>query len=418
MRATEPRPYSRGKFKDLLLAQLFPLLSSVLTTFVTAAVLGVAERGTLSLIVSAASLVGAIAFLSIQVGVVRTYRLGDDTSPRRGVLVVTVIGAGIFIAGTVVALAAPSLKVGQFDAMMIWLVCSGGALATVNLGVLRIRQGLGQSALYRNAWLIQSIVYPLLGIPTAIVTHSAYATVLCWFAALLTSTIFVLAHRVPRRVGERTTGPRASLGRIIGDSAAAHTGVVGQQLMHTADIVVLGFFATASAVGLYSVAVPIAGLIWVVSEALSLLAFDLSGGGTAAEAAQHRAHLARQNLLFGVVAAVLIGTATYILLPIVLPAYAAAVPLVLLLLPGVVVQGYARITLSSIMAHARHRMLVLIGVVSASLCVIYVPAVIFFGAMGAAAASTIVYTLQTIFVFLIVRERLVAPIRVSADGPS
>ncbi len=414
---SEPTRSIRGKFTNLLMAQVFPLLSSVITTFVTAAVLGVAERGTLALIVSAAGLIGAVAFLSIQVGVVRSYRLGDLSSPRRGGLLVSAIAFAVFVLGSVVALSLPSLQVGQFTAPMLLLVSCGGALVTVNLGILRIRQGLGQSALYRNAWLIQSLVYPVLGIPVAILTRSAYATVLCWFVAIIASTVFVLFHRAPHPSGTTSTH-RTPLSRIIGDSAAAHTGVVGQQLMHSADVVVLGFFASATAVGLYSVAVPIAGLIWVVSEALSLLAFDVSGRSTADQAARNLDRLARLNLLFGVVAAVVIAIASFTLLPLILPAYKDAAPLVLLLLPGVVVQGYARIALSSIMAHARRRTLVTIGVVSAALSLLYIPAVMLFGAVGAAAGSTIIYALQTLFVFLIVRRRRTAPEPVAAGEAS
>ena len=407
----------RAKFSNLLMAQLFPLLSSVITTFVTAAVLGVAERGTLSLIVSAAGLIGAIAFLSIQVGVVRSYRTGDLSSPRRGGLLVSGIALVVFVSGSIVALTVPSLRVGQFTAPMLFLVSCGGALVTWNLGVLRIRQGLGQSTLYRNAWLIQSVVYPVLGIPVAILTRSAYATVLCWFVALVSSTIFVLCHRAPHEPGAQSTY-RTPLSRIVGDSAAAHTGVVGQQLMHSADVVVLGFFASATAVGLYSVAVPIAGLIWVVSEALSLLAFDVSGRSTADQAARNLGRLARLNLLFGIAAAVVIAIASFTLLPLILPAYRDAAPLVLLLLPGVVIQGYARIALSSMMAHSRRRTLVVIGVVSASLSLLYIPAVIMFGAVGAAAGSTVIYALQTLFVFLVVRRQKRVPQTVAAGEAS
>ena len=81
-----------------------------------------------------------------------------------------------------------------------------------------------------------------------------------------------------------------------------------------------------------------------------------------------------------------------------------AVQLILILLPGVLVQGYARIGLASIVTSGANRALILIGLSSALLCAFYIPFVHAGGVMGAAIASSAIYGLQPVVVFLVVRN--------------
>jgi len=191
---------------------------------------------------------------------------------------------------------------------------------------------------------------------------------------------------------------------ILKTSIAAHIGVSGQQLLLRADVIILGLMASASTVGIYSVAVPIAGLIWVFSEALSLVAFD--SGAIRASVAQRRANrfeLMRLNLVISLVGSVIIGLCSIFFIPLLLPEYARAVPLILILLPGALIQGYARIGLSSILVTGTKTMLISIGIASALLSALYIPFVHAFGATGAAISSTLIYALQTLVVFLVIR---------------
>jgi O-antigen/teichoic acid export membrane protein len=392
------------KLTDLFFAQLFPLVSSVLTTFATATILGVAGRGELALVLAASSLVGALGFLSLQVGIVRAYRMGDLSAPRRGFILAIMVASIVLAIAAGIGFLVPDVQIGLFDAPVILLVGCGGALAIVNLVVMRTRQGIGDSRVYRDAWLIQSIIYPLFGIPVALAFHSPTLVVFCWYLALVSSTIFAYPRGVDRAT-EASVADRVPASEVFKTSIAAHVGVAGQQLLHSADVVILGLMASANAVGIYSVAVPIAGLIWMFSEMLSLTAFDM--GARRASLAQHRTHrfeLLRLNLVVGFAGAVLIGLGSIVFIPLLLPEYAKAVPLILILLPGVLIQGFARIGLSSILVTGSKTMLVSIGIASALLSTLYVPFVHAFGATGAAAASSIIYTLQALVVFLIIRK--------------
>ena len=335
------------KVVDLFLSQLVPLLSSMLMTFATATILGVSGRGELALVLSASGLVGALGYMSLQVGIVRAYRMGDMSAPRRGFAIASMSSASILACGVITIIFAPDLRVGLFDAPKIFMIACGGGLLIFNLVILRTRQGLGGSRVFRNASIIQATIFPAFGVPVAIALHSPTMIVLCWYLAIASSTIYALRNPADRAI-ETPLPEHVPTSEILKSSIAAHIGVSGQQLMFRADIVVLGFMASATSVGIYSVAVPIAGVTWVFSEALSLMSFD--AGARRESFAQRRAHrldLIHLNLLVSFVVAVAIGLSSIFFIPLILPEYTRAIPLILILLPGIVIQGCARIGLSS-----------------------------------------------------------------------
>jgi O-antigen/teichoic acid export membrane protein len=387
----------RSKLVDLLLSQVVPLAASSLMTLATALILGSAGRGELALVLSGGALLGALGFLSLHVGIVRAYREGDATAPLRGWLIGAMIALTIFAAGWCLFLNAPALQLGLFNRATVLLIALGGGLVLFNLVVLRTRQGLGDSRVFRNSWFLQSILFPVVGIPVALLSHSSYLVALCWYLALAASTIYGMTAKSER--GRLGSPKRVSSGRIVTNSLAAHTGTVGQQLLFRGDVVVLGFLASASSVGIYSIAMPIAGLIWVFSEALSLLAFD-SGDRHTSPGKRHRdrRQLVKANFIYGGAGAVVVGLGSWLLLPLFLPQFSAAVPIILILLPGVLIQGWARIGLSSILTTGSVRAPVTIGIFSAGLSVLYIPFVMHWGVVGAAVASTFIYCLQTLVV--------------------
>jgi O-antigen/teichoic acid export membrane protein len=399
------RTPSMSKAIDLVLSQVVPFALAAITTFATAGILGTADRGRLALILSTGGLIGAIGFLSLHVGIVHATVRGDRTATRRGWSVGASIAIAVLVVGVVggffIPLSADSATL--YGRYTVVFAAIGGALVLFNLVVLRTRQGLGASRTFRNAWFIQSAVFPLIGLPVAVITHDPYAVAVCWFIALVASTIYA-AFRTGHEVNaaEPLHVPTRS---IVATALASHVAVLGQQLLFRGDIVVLGFFVSAQQLGIYSVAAPIAGMIWVFSEALSLLAFDTGGKvQTAEEARSRRRRLVAINAIVGGIGAVIVGLLSWLLIPLFLPAYVDAIPLILILLPGVVVQGYARITLSSVLTSGDRRAPLWIGVGSALLSVVYIPLSALLGIVGAAIASTIIYALQSVLVAIVVRR--------------
>ena len=408
------RPRLRHPLVDLTLSQAAPLLGGFLVTFGSAAALGPAGRGELAFITSTSTVAGGILFASLHVGTTDAQSRGK-AGLRSGTRIAGAItGLGLAV-GLVVALLLPGgAQVGPVGRLGFLAIVVGTALVAVNLYVLRSIQGLGQHRAFRNAWAIQSLLYLALGLPAAIVTKQVAPVVAGWFVGLAVATAY----------GTRTyaalvrTGPTAPADarRVLRTSLVAHVGTVGIQLLYRADVVVLGLFAAAAEVGVYSVAVAVAGLIWVVAEAFGLAAF--ARGGTESAEALHRRdrRLVRLNAVLSLGAAVVIGVLAATLLERLLPAYAASVPLLLVLLPGVVAQGPARVAFASLVRRSSSRAPMWIGLVSLALSLVYVPCAARWQATGVAVASTVVYLVQAAIVLVLWRRAGPGPTPDDGDG--
>jgi O-antigen/teichoic acid export membrane protein len=196
---------------------------------------------------------------------------------------------------------------------------------------------------------------------------------------------------------------------VLRSSLLAHVGTVGIQLLYRADVVVLGLFAVAAEVGIYSIAVAVAGLIWVVAEAFGLAAFARGGTESAAALQMRDRRLVRLNAVLSLGAAVVIWVLATTVLNRVLPAYAASVPLLLVLLPGVVAQGPARVAFASLLRRPGSRVPVVVGLVSLGLSLVYVPCAARWQATGVAVASTVVYLVQAALLLWLWRRASAAP---------
>ena len=146
-----------------------------------------------------------------------------------------------------------------------------------------------------------------------------------------------------------------------------------------------------AAAGVYSVAVQVAELLWLLSSAVTVSAYQRIGAPDAARAAQITLRAVRINLLATLTAAPLLGLAAWWALPRVLgAAYADALLPLLLLLPGVA--GYAAASsLSAWFTHQRGRPQWAAGIAGLSLLLtllIAAFAVPRYGAAGAAVATS------------------------------
>jgi O-antigen/teichoic acid export membrane protein len=388
---------------DLLLSQVFGLGASLLVTFATAELLGPTGRGQLAFISAVATLGGVVVFGSLHVGITHAHKSGDDTALRRGLflgalasLAALIIGVAFIIVELVLSGRSPRIYEMELGTV-------GAALVCFNLVVLRVRQGLGDARQFRVAWTIQSGVYALTAIPVAFFFRSATAVVFCWYAGLILATAYAL-----RGYFRTITEPKrhVSTQEIATTSLAAHIGFTGIQFLYRADVLILAFFVTRSQLGIYSIAAPVAELAWVVSEALSLSAFShYEANQSADERIKHRGRLIRINVAAGLLGAICIGPAAWLVIPYLLPRYVDAVPLIFILLPGVIVQGAARIAFSTLVSGGARKPAVSVGLISAALCLIYIPFCDRWGVTGAAIASTTIYVTQAIVVFAISRRQ-------------
>lgn len=391
-----------GVIVDLLLSQTVALGASVIVTFVTAKLLGPGGRGQMAFIITTANLLGILAFGSLHVGVTDAHKSGDPTALRRG-LTVGLWGAACILFVTLGAALGARLCNNSPLANQLLLTSVGASLVCFNLVVLRTRQGLGDARAFRNAWSIQSGIYLVFGVLFAAITHLVTPVVCSWFVGLVVSTIYAL-HGY-RRPAECDHAVIVSTRSIVLTSFSAHIGFIGIQVLYRADIIVLGLVVSSEQLGIYSVAAPIAELTWVLSEALSLVAFSQVRRDQSLERRlAERGRLLRINLIAATVGALIIAVATWVFLPKVLPAYSRAVSVVLILLPGILIQGAARISFSALVATGVRRPPIIIGTISAVLAVLYLPFSLLWGITGAAIAATTIYGLQALLVFSLVHR--------------
>jgi O-antigen/teichoic acid export membrane protein len=239
--------------------------------------------------------------------------------------------------------------------------------------------------------LIQSVGFFIAGVVAAAMFRRPVPVEWAWIVCLALSTIYALAHLDLAKHGAMSSAARRLMLRT---AASAHVGTWGQQLLFRADLVVLGLLGTSADLGVYSVASPIAGVIWTLSEALSLAAYGSRTALSAHEFEERRHRLTRLNMKFGAAGALVVGACS-LLVPLVLHGYDEVPALVLILLPGTVIQGAGRIGLSTLVGREQTKAVLIIGLASASLAAVYVPLVWAAGAYGAALASTMIYVVQT-----------------------
>lgn len=370
---------------DLLVAQFYPILSSIVVTFATAALLGPSGRGDLAHATATATLGGAVTFASLHVGAsdLHVRGLPGLKSAVRLSLIVQALTAAI---GAAIALFSS-------HPTTILLITIGVCFVSLNLFVLRSIQALGDNRNFRRSWAIQSAGYALIALPLAHLSHDWITVYCCWLASLVASTLYSARAFWARASIEKR--PEASTyAQTIRSSSMAHAGTISMQLLYRADIVILGIYASSSAVGFYSIASTSIGFIWNISEAFSLRAFQRDGERT--DAAQSDRKLLRASLILSIICAILIYGSAALFIPLLLPSYTPSLPLMLILAVGVVCQGPARIALSSLQRDRHYSTAMRLGWTAAFLAIFYFPAALTWGAYGVAWTSTITYVIMAL----------------------
>ena len=384
---------ARRPVVDLLLAQASNIASSLVVTFVTAAVLGAEGRGEVAFVLAVGSLAAAISFGSLHMSVVHAEERGHGDARRTGLVVALASAAAAF---SVLAVAAVlSGGDGALTSQLLWAAC-GAFLGTVNLFVLRLAQALGQDSRFRDAAALQGLTFAALGCAAVYLTREPRDVYIAWIVSMIASTAFA-ARGVEWSASAGAPTPRR---RMVTDAWSAHVGTLGVQVLNRANIVALGVSAPSSEVGLYSVAAPLAEATWILSEALSLLAFRAAARSGPQEA--RRGGVSRQ-LVVTASGALAVALGAAVAIPVFLPDFEDAVPLIFVLLPGVVVQGLARVAMARLAGHQRNDLMIRIGAASAVASLLYVPAASH-GAMGMAVTASVLYVVQGLGVLAAARR--------------
>jgi O-antigen/teichoic acid export membrane protein len=184
-----------------------------------------------------------------------------------------------------------------------------------------------------------------------------------------------------------------------------------QQINYRFDVIILGGFATASAVGVYSVALTLTGVAWVLPQALQTVLFPRAasldestrvGEVSADETDAAVAKAVRHGVLLTVPAALLISALLVIAVPLLYGTkFHDTTRLGFILLPGVLLLGIGKV-LSSVIAgrgYPRYALWVAAMVVPVTL-ILYFVLIPMFDAWGAAIASSLSYALTAVLTYV------------------
>jgi O-antigen/teichoic acid export membrane protein len=188
-----------------------------------------------------------------------------------------------------------------------------------------------------------------------------------------------------------------------------------QQINYRFDVLILGGFATARDVGVYSVALTVTSVAWVLPQALQTVLFpreaSLDEGALTGEVAVEDSEAAtakavRHAVLLTVPAGLLISALLLVAVPLLYGRkFADTTPLGFVLLPGVLLIGVGKVLSSVIAGRGYPRYTLYYGAISVPLTlVLYFTLIPAFHAWGAAIASSLSYGITSLLALAFFRR--------------
>lgn len=278
--------------------------------------------------------------------------------------------------------------------------------AVLMLGVYLLREGLhgvGRHSLAVSADLLLVSVQ-VLGALGMQLFHRVSLDGFLWLmaAAAALEVVFLLVSYQVTDAGPIVKAP-ISIRELVRLSAPALAGVLGQAFALRGDRVLLGLFGDPRSVGLYGTAATFSEMLLLVPLGLSQVVFRHSGQGNYRLISRIRRFNWAISIVMAVVCAVL---ATPLVLLLLGPAYADAIPLIyLLIVGGIPLAGYyleSAVLNGAGDFHGPAKAAGLGSLLLAIGCVALIPE---FGAFGAAASSIVAYASMALYLIKLSRHR-------------
>ena len=237
------------------------------------------------------------------------------------------------------------------------------------------------------------VVVPLVFITVPLLAGASDRTAIgIWAISMLVVTAFIY---VPlRRAAGRPRLPedRAVYGRLVRFGMKLSPATAGQVGASRAGLIVLAAMVSASAVGVYSVAVAVGEVLYLTSQALQVSALRAIGGSARDASIRLSARALRHAVLLALVGGVLVVPAAIVALPLIVGEGYEDVPMLLaLLVPGIIAQAGA-LTLNGYFTVQAGRPWVVTRatlVMAVLSLVVSVPAVAVLGVAGAAVGASV-----------------------------
>jgi len=175
----------------------------------------------------------------------------------------------------------------------------------------------------------------------------------------------------------------------------SHLGAVVQYLQHRADVVLILYFLPLRDLGIYSLAIGLAELLWYIPQSVSQVLLPHVASAEEGDADRITSAFCRASVASTAVLSILLALASTVVIPWLLPAFRQAVPVIWILLPGTVVASIFKVLASDL--NGRGQPLKTLFPAAAALafsiagCAYAIPR---FGIMGAATVTSLAYILN------------------------
>ncbi len=406
----ESKPLSFIKNTSAVLAtKVILVLLKLAIGILTARVLGPKGKG---IFVLAIQMPGILAMLSnLSLGEAFIYHIGQKKIPRSRIL------------GTILFFAA-AVTIFVFAAYFLLLpYLSETFLRNINLDLLRISilllplvildylmfsalKGLKKFSLYNGLSLLARGLF-FCGVFTALIilgtgvegAVTAYVLAALGSTLILIGVLFIFSER-------KMSFSWNGLKSLVTYGLATHIAVVLMELEYRFDFFILNFFLSPAHVGIYSVGVTMAQLLWYISNSVNTVLFPEISSVSRAEAARFVPRVCRNVLFICAIAGLFLVAAGYGLIRVLYGIkFTASYPIFLILLPGLIMDGIFRILGSYFKGTARPMMVSKVSALTLGLNLflnfMLIPLL---GIPGAAISSVISYSLRA-FVLMICFRR-------------
>jgi O-antigen/teichoic acid export membrane protein len=128
----------------------------------------------------------------------------------------------------------------------------------------------------------------------------------------------------------------------------SHLGAVVQYMQHRADVVLVMYFLPLRELGVYSLAVGLVELLWYVPQSVSQVLMPHVASSTEADADRITSAFCRASVTVAAVLSVMLAVVSTAVIPWLLPAFRAAIPVIWILLPGTVVASIFKVLASDL----------------------------------------------------------------------
>jgi O-antigen/teichoic acid export membrane protein len=406
---SEPRRHLGAGAALSVLAQAGPLLAGAVLSIVLARTIGPSGNGRYVLLLTLVGLTSMVVSLGLHSGItyeVSRRRWSVDRAFRTSYWIALVLGLAGLLAGLGFFLLTRSTVFGGIKTSLALLALASLPLTLAyeyGASILLARERYER---YTVLLLLHAATLMLIGVGLAFPFGLSGAVIGIPASALIGAVVAgkLLADEVSR---DTIADSGDSLARAVRFGLQSWGANLLQQVNYRFDVLILGGFASAAAVGVYSVALTLTSIAWVLPQALQIVLFPrtasldesaVSGEVTSADSDNAVARAIRHGVLLTLPAGVAVAALLVIGVPLLYGhRFHQTIALGFILLPGVLLLGVGKILGSVITGRGYPRYALYGGAVTMLLTLaLYLGLIPPFDAWGAAAASSVSYAANAV----------------------